>query len=303
MASNPSADYEALPVPPHEEGNLFPQNKWALPQKKCAAVVIATALASTTGLMMWSSQVNHATELLTVAVNGHSYTLLGGDCLTPTIGENFMTYDMHECAAHCTSLPECVGFTLEGSPDGCARCFARKATCTNPVSPEEAPGCGGSSFWQAELRAFGEWFALENIVSGGSDIQHTVGTETNHAVSGELSTQVSTTVKAGFHTPGIQWGVSGTVGRTMTTSSSFSQTASASTTRTDHFVATPNGKFLWQWRFTYYRNEVEMGKSYTTSYAQTEGAWEKPACLPGYATDPMNGAQNCYQSQYRIQYR
>merc|ERR1712048_412742 len=91
------------------------------------------------------------------------------------------------------------------------------------------------------------------------------------------------------------------VGTSMTRSSSFSSSRSTTVTRT--FTATPHGHCLWQWVFDYNRGGRQVGQTYTERFAQTAGEWEPPACLPGYSSDQMNGAQTCARSAARIRNR
>jgi len=59
-----------------------------------------------------------------------------------------------------------------------------------------------------------------------------------------------------------------------------------------------SGKVLWQWQFTVH-DSCGTTTPKTPDYAITNGAYEPPKCLPGYATDGL-GYQKCYDATHTL---
>lgn len=155
---------------------------------------------------------------------------------------------------------------------------------------------------ESPLRARGHWQGLGFITSDGQSV--TVGTtQTNsRETSSTFSSEISVAVSAGFDMLGasVETSVTATVGSSFTRASSSSFSTSRTSVRS--FRAQPGGMHLWQWVFDYYRGSRKQGETNTEHFAQTAGAWAKPACLPGYSENPHSGATRCHGNQYRIRY-
>jgi hypothetical protein len=175
------------------------------------------------------------------------------------------------------------------------------------VIPVGGGGGGGSgSAAESRLRAVGRWKGLRRVASGGTDMSVSTGTTQSNTrgSSSSFSSQVSVAVSAGFDCLGahVDTSVTASVGSDMSRSSEFSTSSSREETVTEHFEATDGASYLWQWVFDYNRNGQLQGTTHTLNFAQTAGAWEPPACLPGYHTDPYEGAQHCARDRFRIRY-
>lgn len=174
------------------------------------------------------------------------------------------------------------------------------------VIPVGGGGGSGSGSREAPLRAVGRWQGLRRVASGGTDMSVEIGTtQTNtRGSSSSFSSSVSVSVSAGFDCLGahVDTSVTASVGQDMSRTSEFSTSSSTTETRTDHFEASDGASYLWQWVFDYERNGQRQGSTFTSNFVTTAGRWEPPACLPGYHTDPYEGAQHCASDRYRIRY-
>lgn len=158
------------------------------------------------------------------------------------------------------------------------------------------------------LRAVGRWEALGFIPSGGRSKQVTIGTDmtNSHGSSESFSSSVSASVSVGFECFGASMSaeVATSVGRDMAQSRDFAESTHESQTESMTFERVDGGVYLWQWTFAFDTGDGTpvQGSTMTNKFAQTEGRWERPACLPGYARDDISGYQDCVSERYRITY-
>lgn len=158
------------------------------------------------------------------------------------------------------------------------------------------------------MLAQARWEPLYTIGSDSTAIQVSTGTTSTEAFGSTESyySEVSSALSFGFEVLGafeIGGSVTATEGRQMSRNEEFSRSTSEESSHTHTARPQSGGTFLWQWVFHYSVDGSPAGSTSTKSFAQTGHRGQKPACLPGYASDPYTGYQHCVDDNYRIRYR
>lgn len=135
----------------------------------------------------------------------------------------------------------------------------------------------------------GQWVTHGGQIASTGEESWTYGTDYTHSESEteSWSNSVTKSVNLGFSFKGVTGGVdiSGTISHEISLSYSYSWSTTTSDTYQVDFDKSMIGKQPWQFQFTPYDSCGHAEVSAAKALAITEGAYQPPCCLPGYAKD------------------
>jgi len=135
----------------------------------------------------------------------------------------------------------------------------------------------------------GQWVTHGGQIASTGEESWTYGTDYTHSESEteSWSNSVTKSVNLGFSFKGVSGSVdiSGTKSHEISLSYSYSWSTTTSDTYSVDFDKSMIGKQPWQFQFTPYDSCGHTEVSAAKALAITEGAYQPPCCLPGYAKD------------------